>query len=125
MKPLILAIVPTIMQCQMNKNLRVEVKNRIVPLKVSIPIVKEKFQNRQIQALCSVSILIRDKTQSRDTSSSSVEHGKIPIQTHSSTIVSEYIDKARIFYKLIYKPSYCNFPESRNKNKISKIFFLF
>ena len=62
MKPLILAIVPTIMQCQMNKKLRVEVKNRIVPLKVSIPIVKEKFQNRQIQALCSVSILIRDKT---------------------------------------------------------------
>ena len=46
----------------MNKELKVEVKNRIVPLKVSIPIVKEKFQNRPIQALCSVSILIRDKT---------------------------------------------------------------
>ena len=62
MKPLILAIVPTIMRCQMNKELKVEVKNRIVPLKVSIPIIKEKFQNRPIQALCSVSLLIRDKT---------------------------------------------------------------
>ena len=29
--------------------------------------------------------------------------------------------KARICYKLIYKPSYCNFPESRKK--ILKLFF--
>ena len=26
------------------------------------------------------------------------------------------IGKARIFYYLIYKPSYCNFPKSRKKN---------
>ena len=31
---------------------------------------------------------------------------------------------ARIFYQLIYEPSYCNFPESRKK-KILKLFFLF
>ena len=29
------------------------------------------------------------------------------------------------FYKLIYKPSYCNFPESRKKNYFKKIFFYF
>ena len=27
------------------------------------------------------------------------------------------LSKARIFYRLIYKPSYCNFLESRNKIK--------
>ena len=38
--------------------------------------------------------------------------------------VFSHMGKARIFYKLIYKPSYCNFLESRKKN-ISKIIFLF
>ena len=29
------------------------------------------------------------------------------------------------FYKLIYKPSYCNYPESRKKKKILKLLFYF
>ena len=33
--------------------------------------------------------------------------------------------RPEFFYLLIYKPSYCNFPESRKKPNISKIIFLF
>ena len=46
----------------------------------------------------------------------------------SKQTVNCNIDKRpEFFYYLIYKPSYCNFPESRKKSKkiISKIIFLF
>ena len=35
------------------------------------------------------------------------------------------VAEARIFYQLIYEPSYCNFPESSEKKKILKRFFYF
>ena len=34
-----------------------------------------------------------------------------------TTVTEKTAHKARIFYQLIYKPSYCNFPESRKKIK--------
>ena len=37
--------------------------------------------------------------------------------------VNSHTQGFRFFYKLIYKPSYCNFPEKGKKN--SKEFFLF
>ena len=33
--------------------------------------------------------------------------------------------KPEFFYKLIYKPSYCNFPESKRKKLFAKIIFLY
>ena len=33
--------------------------------------------------------------------------------------------RPEFFYKLIYKPSYCNFPESRRKKLFAKIIFLY
>ena len=50
---------------------------------------------------------------------------KLVINNHSNDINITFLIMI-FFYKLIYKPSYCNFQESRKKiNLISKLFFLF
>ena len=47
------------------------------------------------------------------------------VESHPQFFQSLGHNKARIFYWLIYKPSHCNFPESRKKKLISTIIFLF